>query len=433
MKTLAPPPTGKVYATSEGGDINRASGDEWELACPPGYEFEGRPGVASCSDKCELMVKHSLVCRAAACTWAASNLLALRGVEYSPEVGERVGVGESMTLECSDGYELGKHKMPDRPPPVLVLAGLESLGPVKVYASATFPPPPAGQAVSYRLKGEFRGITLDLPAGAWPTDLAVGPSIAIFEMPASSRRGAAVAGLGVNLGPDGTVFSQPVTMSAPVNSDFDLGNRLLRIHRYNPATDAAAASWTPLDFPAGYVVPSPPTVINALTSSFSAYFVLALDPPSDNSDSDSDPLDALEPGSFANETWNVTNSTTTNSTASRTILGLEQNLFIAVVAGGGGGVLVCAAIAGWLIWRRRKGGAKGSCTSVGGKSCSCTCFKGLACAASCGALLCGCLRCVCCKGLCQRSAPAERELLIDEDGTVVEADLVVPESSKKDE
>ena len=161
---------------------------------------------------------------------------------------------------------------------VEIRGGLEALGKVQVLASMTFPAPRAGEAASFGLTGDFSDITLDLPAGAWPADLLVGPSIAIFEMPAGARRGATVAGLGVN--PDGIRFPIPVTITAPVHANFDLGNRVLRVHRYNPQTGKQSAdSWTPLPYPQGYTVPHDPRVVKATTtSSRGAFAVLAVPP-----------------------------------------------------------------------------------------------------------------------------------------------------------
>ena len=163
---------------------------------------------------------------------------------------------------------------------VEIREGLEALGNVHVLASMTFPAPRAGEAASFGLTGDFSDISLDLPAGAWPADLLVGPSIAIFEMPAGARRGATVAGLGVNLGPDGIRFPIPVTIAAPVHANFDLGNRVLRVHRYNPQTDRrATASWTPLPYPQGYSVPHDPRVIKASVVSFRGAFAVLAVPP----------------------------------------------------------------------------------------------------------------------------------------------------------
>ena len=148
--------------------------------------------------------------------------------------GDKVAI---LGYPCNQfGHQTNEDNADDAPP--VVLEGLETLGSVKVIASMSFPPPPAGEATSYALAGAYSDISLDLPAGAWPSDLTVGPSIAIFEMPASDRRGQ-VAGLGVNLGPDGTHFAVPVTISAPVDSNLDLGNKELRIHRFTPKTDNA--------------------------------------------------------------------------------------------------------------------------------------------------------------------------------------------------
>jgi len=147
--------------------------------------------------------------------------------------------------------------------------------------------------IRYDLTGAWSGmtqtvtsITLHLPPDTWPAALSVGPSIAIFEMPAGAGEGAAmmadaaVAGLGVTLGPGGTRLSKPVTISVPVHADFDLGNRVLRVHRYSPPTDqGAAASWTPVAYPEGYTVPNAPGVVEASVRSLrGAYAVLAVPP-----------------------------------------------------------------------------------------------------------------------------------------------------------
>jgi len=92
-------------------------------------------------------------------------------------------------------------------------------------------------------------------------------------MPSFVRRGAALASLGVNFGPDGTKFSVQVILTA----HFRIGIRELRVHRYNPKTnDTAEASWTQKPYPETYHPPPLPSIVKATTSSFSVYFVFAV-------------------------------------------------------------------------------------------------------------------------------------------------------------
>ena len=298
---------------------------------------------------------------------------------------------------------------------VEIRGGLEALGNVHVLASMTFPAPRAGEAASFGLTGDFSDISLDLPAGAWPADLLVGPSIAIFEMPAGARRGATVAGLGVNLGPDGIRFPIPVTITAPVHANFDLGNRVLRVHRYNPQTDKQSAdSWTALTYPQGYSVPHDPRVIKATTTSFSAYFVLAVDPGS--------PGGAVQ-GQVVMQASQT--STTPNHTnvlkdllpklGGDKILGLPQTTFIAIVVGGGCGVICLCSLGLYVLF-------KDSCL---GKCLACLCC-----------CLCGCvLRCLCARCCKERSEPESSWCAVSDnmrsEDNVVQADLVVVETGKK--
>jgi hypothetical protein len=302
-------------------------------------------------------VSGALLCRRASCTWSSLSFTTLRGVHTSPKIGQSILVGESMSVECAQGYQLAQEQVPDLPG--FVLEGLEALGDVKVLAFKSFPPPPPGEAVSYGLTGAFSDITLDLPAGAWPADLMVGPSLAIFEMPAAARRAGALAGLGLNLGPDGTSLGLPATITTPVDSSLDLGNRQLRVHRYNPANDTAGASWTPMPYPDGYQVPPAPSVLKATTSSFSAYFSLAVDPGAPP------PLAPGEP--LVDETMSAGFNASSNSTtldASDSILGLERNLFIALVAGVGS-LLMCLAVVCCLDRRMRREGKGSICKAAG--------------------------------------------------------------------
>jgi len=100
----------------------------------------------------------------------------------STSIGKIIKIGLSMTIECAEGNELVREKMAyivNRP---IILHGLGALGNVRVLARMSFPAPPTRKAVSYRLTGAFKSITLDLPAGAWPSSLLVGPSIAISKV-----------------------------------------------------------------------------------------------------------------------------------------------------------------------------------------------------------------------------------------------------------
>ena len=406
LKTLDAPLGEMVYAWLGGPQtVGALGGQVFELVCPSGYEFEGPAALVTCSDSCQISVTHSPLCRPAICKWSSDNLLNLRGVNATPRKGDSIQIGQSVLLECARGYELGTEEMEALTPPPVVLAGLEALGNVQVLASMSFPPPPAGEAASYGLTGAFSGITLDLPAGAWPAALSVGPSIAIFQMPAGARRGAAVAGLGVNLGPDGTRFSKPVTITAPVNADFDLGNRILRVHRYNPQTDRrAAASWTPLPYPEGYTVPTAPSVVKASTMSFSAYFALAVDP-----ESDAETVGVVQGELVIQDDGNETDKNTSNFitdllplVVADKILGLTQNIFIAVVGGAVGVACMCSLLS-YALYRRYK------------DSCLCRCLG----------CMCGCL------ALCQKSKKTIADNMFSEDTVSVEADLVVVDDHRK--
>jgi len=247
---------------------------------PAAYAYKRVIANVTCTDTCLLSV--STLCVPSMCTWAAQSFDSV-GVKSAPKDGDTVYIGQRMTVECEAGYQLAPRKGAEARRRSLLSFTNHSvrsdslrtaaLGNVKVLAFMSFPPPPPGEAVSYGLTGAFSDITLDLPAGAWPADLLLGPSMAIFEMPPAARRAGALAGLGLNLGPDGTSLALPATITTPVDSDLDLGNRQLRVHRYNPANATAGASWTPMPYPEGYEVPSAPSVLKAGTSSFSGVYV----------------------------------------------------------------------------------------------------------------------------------------------------------------
>jgi hypothetical protein len=416
LMTLGTPQGGMVYAWLGGPQtVGALSGQVDQLVCPTGYDFTGPAALVTCSDSCTISVTNSLLCQPAICKWSSSNLLDVRGVNATPWQGDSIQIGQSVILQCAQGYELGTKQMADLKDPPVVLAGLEALGKVQVLASMTFPAPRAGEAASFGLTGDFSDITLDLPAGAWPADLLVGPSIAIFEMPAGARRGATVAGLGVNLGPDGIRFPIPVTITAPVLANFDLGNRVLRVHRYNPQTGKQSAdSWTPLPYPQGYTVPHAPRVIKATTMSFSAYFVLAVNPGSPGGAVEGQlVLQVSQPGTTPNQTTILKDLLPI--LAGDETLGLPQTTFIAIVVGGGCGVICLCSLGLYVLFRD-------SCLG-----------KCLACLCGC---LCGCvIRCLCAR-CCKKSSKPESSWCAVSDNMrsedkVVLADLVVVETRGK--
>jgi len=103
------------------------------------------------------------------------------------------------------------------------MTGLETLGFVPVFARETFPVPNRFVSTKLQLKGEFSGVSIELPAGAWPAHVTEGPSLTVFELPISWRRtGQDVAGKAVKFGPDGIEFDVPITISVPVDPNTDL-------------------------------------------------------------------------------------------------------------------------------------------------------------------------------------------------------------------
>ena len=70
-----------------------------------------------------------------------------------------------MTIECAEGNELVREKMAYIVNRLIILDGLGALGNVRVLARMSS----TRKAVSYRLTEAFKSITLDLPAGAWPS------------------------------------------------------------------------------------------------------------------------------------------------------------------------------------------------------------------------------------------------------------------------
>jgi len=274
---------GKLYPTLHHNEVDEDShpGVIKQVLCPLGYESEFTTGNAStitCTSACTYQT--NVMCKPRECSWNSSFFQRTSGVQSVPD-DQKIRFGQTIPLQCASGYQLAS-ALPVTEAKMEIVKGLEALGQVKVFQKLTFPVPSRTEPASFAMFGKYSAVTLDLPAGAWPAGMTEGPSITIFEIP-SSRRAGTVAGVGVNFGPDGTQFSSPVTIACPVNANFDLGNRLLKVYRYNPASGSNPPTWTPdggLPFPAGYTVPSGVvTFVKGTTMSFSAYAVRAVDPP----------------------------------------------------------------------------------------------------------------------------------------------------------
>lgn len=274
---------GKLYPMlhSDEADEDALPGTVKKAVCPIGYDSEFSSGTNStitCSSECTYST--NVMCRPKECTWHSDFFSVTAGLESIPADGKKIQFGETLEVQCASGYQLAD-KLPVTEPEFKTLTGLEALGTVKVLQTQSFPAPNRTEKAIYALSGEYSAVTLELPPGAWPENLQQGPSIAVFELPASRRRAGTVAGKAVSFGPDGTQFSSPVTISCPVDSNFDAGNRQLQVHRYNPSTGTTPVSWTKLPYPDGYEVPSGAvSAVKGTTMSFSAYAVLAVDPPS---------------------------------------------------------------------------------------------------------------------------------------------------------
>ena len=269
------------------------------LQCPKGYEQEGTGGTLTCQNDCSLAIS-GLRCVPKMCRWGDLGLGDFsRGVKAAPAASATMLVGQTVTVECEDGFELSM----EAPPAEVVkkIPGLEALGNVKVLSEKSFPKPDTSKDVSYGLDGVFSNVKLELPAGAWPEDLGEGPSMTVFELPpmpeepaTDGKKPKKVAGKCINFGPEGVKFSKPVAISLPLDlSTLDLTGMMLRPHRFNPDD----SSWTEIALPEGYEVPSfpnclanstnstnatecrpdaPPPVIKGATMSFSAYAALSV-------------------------------------------------------------------------------------------------------------------------------------------------------------
>ena len=233
------------------------------LGCPRGYEPD-RPGATlTCRNDCSLAIS-GMRCVPRRCKWQDLGFVS-KGVKAAPEAGDTMLVGQTVRVQCEDGFELSME-----PPPaaqIKKIPGLEALGNVKVLFEKSFPKPDTTKEVSYSLDGNFATVKLDLPPGAWPEGLGVGPSMSIFEFPAQKENRTSsqkkVAGKCIFFGPSGIKFSKPVTIALPLDlSTLDMAGMMLRPHRYNPADN----TWTEIPLPEGYVLPSFPNCLENITN-----------------------------------------------------------------------------------------------------------------------------------------------------------------------
>ena len=206
-----------------------------------GYLPEGSISEkATCGDAC--MLEGLPVCFLQECD--PYEPMSKANIAYNLEIlnPTKKRLRDSFEVVCRDGYFADD---------LSVLPGLEGLGSVTVLAFTRFarPDPNALANVVFEMTGAFSAISISIPPGAWPPDLAEGPSAAVFTPPARRRRAEArllVIGPYVSFGPAGANFSIPLTISCPFNlSGVDEGNLEIRIHRY----DSSAGTYTPLPYP----------------------------------------------------------------------------------------------------------------------------------------------------------------------------------------
>lgn len=189
----------------------------------------------------------------------------------STSIGEIIKIGQSMTIECAEGNELVREKMAYIVNRLIILDGLGALGNVRVLARMSS----TRKAVSYRLTEAFKSITLKTYRQARGPVVFGRAEHCHFRNAFFCQAWCSLASLGINFGPDGAQFSVQVIL----NAHFCICIRELRVHRYNPKTNnTAKASWTQKPYPeTNHPLPLP-SIVKATTSSFSAYFVLAVDP-----------------------------------------------------------------------------------------------------------------------------------------------------------
>lgn len=165
----------------------------------------------------------------------------------------------------------------------MFIPGLEALGAVTIFQTASFPVPDPTKITTYTLNGEYAAVSLTIPAGAWPAG-APGPTLTVFDEASLRRRraggaeGAVLAGRAVSFGPEGVKFNKPVSISLPFDQKSDYGTRKLYVHKY--ATYPNGSQWEIRPYSLSVVQPINTNLgtVTADTPSFSAYAVLALPP-----------------------------------------------------------------------------------------------------------------------------------------------------------
>jgi len=207
-----------------------------------GYKPVGLTKIATCKDGC--MLEDLPECEKQKC--GDYTALSQEKMIISPIVSAQAG--DSYKAECSEGFYAYDYH---------ILPGLESMGPVEVLSYVKFPPPPVPRKRSsdepavFSLPGLYSMISIQVPPGAWPPNLAAGPSAAVF-IPSGVSRGMRsdqrIVGPFVSFGPIGVNFSQAITITAAVNlTGIDEGNLEIRVHTY----DAKSQTFTPLPYPLG--------------------------------------------------------------------------------------------------------------------------------------------------------------------------------------
>jgi hypothetical protein len=174
---------------------------------------------------------------------------AKQGVKVVPGKNAVINIGQKVTLECAEGFELSDSK-----PVARVLEGLEEMGKVVVLSEMVFEVPDSSKPASFSLKGAMQNIKVDIPAGAWPAGLGVGPTVTVFKIPETKKiEGAKVGGPAIFFSPTGIIFSKPVEISLPIDLCAPLDpTRMLRPRKYNKLTD----TWMDVPMPEGYQVPN---------------------------------------------------------------------------------------------------------------------------------------------------------------------------------
>jgi hypothetical protein len=209
-----------------------------------GYKPVGLTQTATCTDSCMLEVLPTCVKQKCGDYTALSQ----EKMIISPIVSAQAG--DSYKAECSEGFFAYDYH---------ILPGLESMGPVEVLSYVKFPPPPtfvpkkrsSDEPAVFSLPGLYSMISIQVPPGAWPPNLAAGPSATVF-IPSGVSRGMRsdqrIVGPFVSFGPIGVNFSQAITITAAVNlTGIDEGNLEIRVHTY----DAGSQTFTPLPYPLG--------------------------------------------------------------------------------------------------------------------------------------------------------------------------------------